>query len=143
MLVSQHRGVYQEHGGVYRGGAARPWAAAGAAAARTLRTRSGEVADEVRMAGALAAAHAGTALHRIRPVRWSDRALAAGLCATGVLGLAAAGLIGAALALWVESDPGDLLPAAAGAVIIGLVLLILVFLVFAEREQGASSGSER
>ncbi|WP_020380350.1 hypothetical protein [Nocardiopsis potens] len=142
MLVSRQRGVYQEHGGVYRGGAARPWAA-GAAAARTLRTRSGEVAGELRMAGALAAAHAGAALYRIRPVRWSDRALAAGLCATGVLGLAAAGLIGAALAHWADSDPGDLLPAAAGAVIIGLLLMVLVFLVFAERDRDTRSGPER
>ncbi|GAA1115594.1 hypothetical protein [Nocardiopsis composta] len=142
MLVSRHRGVYREHGGVYRGGAARPWAAAGAAA-RILRSRSGEVAGEVRMAAALAVAHAGTALHRARPVRWSDRAMAAGLCATAVLGLAAAGLIGLALARWADSDPGDLLPAAAGAVIIGLVLLMLVFLVFAERERDAPSDARR
>ncbi|MFD0773946.1 hypothetical protein ACFQZ2_08410 [Streptomonospora algeriensis] len=87
-------------------------------------------ASEVVWVGRLTAVAAALRAARMRPGPWTDGKLFALLCVIALGSLAVAGVLGYALSRWMASGPGDLLPAAGGAVAVGGALIVLVFLVF-------------
>jgi hypothetical protein len=99
------------------------------------RTAAGAAA-ELRWAARLTAASAAARLERSRPRPWSDGRLLAVLVLTAVGAVAVAAVLGVALAEWMATRPGDVLPAAGGAVVVGAALCALMFLVFASRDRG-------
>ncbi|MDA2814091.1 hypothetical protein O4J56_25820 [Nocardiopsis sp. RSe5-2] len=94
-----------------------------------------EAAGEVRWAAEVSGAVAAARVDRMRPRPWGDRGLAVAAALTALVGLAVAALLGVALAHWAASDAGDVLFAASGAVAVGLLLLALLYLVFAEKPE--------
>lgn len=99
-------------------------------------------ASEVVWVGRLTAGAAALRAVRMRPGPWTDGKLFALLCVVALGSLAVAGLLGFALSRWVASDAGDVLPAAGGAVAVGGVLSVLVFLVFASVDEDRA-GADR
>lgn len=70
---------------------------------------------------------------RMRPRPLSDAGLLALIAVLALGTLAAAGLIGQALARWMLTLPGDGVIASGGAVAVGAAFLVLMYLVFASR----------
>ncbi|OKI17177.1 hypothetical protein A6A08_07970 [Nocardiopsis sp. TSRI0078] len=91
---------------------------------------------ELRWATELSVRATVAQLDHARPGPWSDRRLL--LCATvlAVVALAVALLLGFGVARWVMTASDSLPFAAAGALAVGLVLLPLVYLVFASKRGG-------
>ncbi|MFC4868466.1 hypothetical protein [Streptomonospora arabica] len=88
-------------------------------------------ASEVVWATRLTAGAMALRAARMRPGPWTDGKLLALLTVVALGSLAVAGVLGYALSRWVASGPGDVFPAAGGAVAVGGALLVLVFVVFA------------
>ncbi|WP_131098825.1 hypothetical protein [Streptomonospora litoralis] len=91
-------------------------------------------ASEVVWVARLTAGSAALRAARMRPGPWTDGKLLALLSVIALGSLAVAGVVGYALSRWVASGPGDVLPAAGGAVAVGVALFALVFVVFASVE---------
>ncbi|MDA8370368.1 MAG: hypothetical protein M0026_10925 [Nocardiopsaceae bacterium] len=83
----------------------------------------------------LTARSAADRFERGRPRPWSDERLFWVVLVVAVGAVAAASLLGVALAEWVASGSGDVLPAAGGALMVGAALFALMYLVFAAKEQ--------
>ncbi len=94
-----------------------------------------QAAGEVRWAVAVSGAVTAARVDRMRPRPWGDLGLAVAAALTALIGLAVAALLGVALARWAASGAGDVLFAASGAVAVGLLLLALLYLVFAEKPE--------
>lgn len=83
----------------------------------------------------LTARSAADRFERGQPRPWSDERLFWVVLVVAVGAVAAASLLGVALAEWVASGSGDVLPAAGGALMVGAALFALMYLVFAAKEQ--------
>lgn len=92
-------------------------------------------AAEIRWIAALTASSMAVRIDRMRPRPWSDRKLLWVILVTGIGALAVAGVLGFALSQWMMTRTADLLPAAGGAVAVGVVLLMLMYLVFASKSR--------
>ncbi|MUL43487.1 hypothetical protein FZ103_20325 [Streptomonospora sp. PA3] len=96
-----------------------------------LAAAASEVVWVARLTAGLAALRAA----RMRPGPWTDGKLLALVSVIALGSLAVSGVLGYALSRWVASGPGDLLPAAGGAVAVGAALFFLVFIVFASADE--------
>ncbi|GAB3445256.1 hypothetical protein GCM10027570_15150 [Streptomonospora sediminis] len=92
-------------------------------------------ASEVVWLARLTAGSAVLRAARMRPGPWSDRKLFALLSVIALGSLAVSTVLGHALSKWAASVPGDVLPAAGGAVVVGGTLIVLVFVVFASVDE--------
>ncbi|MFC3997812.1 hypothetical protein ACFOVU_17895 [Nocardiopsis sediminis] len=90
-------------------------------------------ASEIRWVARLTAASAAARLDRTRPEPWTDRRLLAAALIIALGALAVSSLLGFALSRWMATRPGDVLPAAGGAVVVAAVLCALAYLVFASK----------
>ncbi|OLT29984.1 hypothetical protein BJF83_09915 [Nocardiopsis sp. CNR-923] len=108
-----------------------------------VRARSGSVAAsaaaagrELRWATVLSARVAAARIDAARPEPWDDGKLLAFVAVVAACALAVALVLGLGIARWAMTAAGSLPFAAAGAVAVGLVLLVLTYLVFASRRSG-------
>ncbi|WP_223830425.1 hypothetical protein [Nocardiopsis quinghaiensis] len=103
---------------------------------RAAADEAAAVGRELRWAAELSVRTTVVRIGHARPEPWSDRRLL--LCATvlAVCALAVALLLGVGMARWAMTESDSLPFAAAGALAVGLVLLPLVYLVFASRRGG-------
>ncbi|MEV2277313.1 hypothetical protein AB0I72_17180 [Nocardiopsis sp. NPDC049922] len=107
----------------------RAWPGSVAAGAAT-------VGRELRWATELGARVAVARIDAARPEPWNDGKLLAFVTVVAACALAVALVLGLGVARWAMTASGSLPFAAAGAIAVGLVLLVLTYLVFASRRSG-------
>lgn len=98
-----------------------------------MAAEAGAVGRELRWAAELSVRATVTRVDRARPAPWSDRGLLLLATAFAVCSVALAVLLGFGMARWAMTASGFLPFVAVGALVVGVMLLLLVYLVFASR----------
>ncbi|CAM4151172.1 hypothetical protein NOGI109294_26130 [Nocardiopsis gilva] len=93
-------------------------------------------AAEIRWVTVLTVTDAAARIERVRPDPWPDSKLLTALTVTAFSAVSLATVLGFSLSEWWADTSNDVLPAAAGALVVGLALFALSFLVFASGRRG-------
>ncbi|WP_285731212.1 hypothetical protein [Nocardiopsis sp. ATB16-24] len=100
---------------------------------RVVAAEVGAVGRELRWAAELSVRATVTRIGLARPEPWSDRGLLLLATAIAVCSVGLAVLLGFGMARWAMTASGFLPFVAVGALVVGVMLLLLVYLVFASR----------